>query len=300
MTEGAEQGDDVTEVLKVVVDSFEHEKRVCKVCRESRLSRVVVAIVDGEVWVDRKNPFSRVPYLIFELANGDVRDYLDATAEFDAAWVLRTLHHVATGLGQLHRLGIAHQDTKPSNILTFADRTRKLGDLGRSSSKTSAALHDEITVPGDPHWAPPELLYGQIDADWNRRRSGCDLYQLGSLILFFWHGAGATALLLDKIEPQYRPEEWTGTYNDVLPFLRSSFEEVLFHFRQGIEGDLKDVLPRIVKELCDPDPVKRGHPGERAANGNPMSLERYISDFNLFASRAELKLRGANAKLPTR
>lgn len=68
--------------------------------------------------------FTKVFYLIFELADGDIRRHLAVQESLDLAFVLRTLHHVAVGLDQLHRADIAHQDLKPSNVLIY---TKEMG-----------------------------------------------------------------------------------------------------------------------------------------------------------------------------
>ena len=56
---------------------------------------------------------STVQYIVFELADGDVRSVISAADDLDVAWAIRSLHHMAVGLAQLHRTGIAHQDVKP-------------------------------------------------------------------------------------------------------------------------------------------------------------------------------------------
>src|SRR5262249_27237780 len=122
-----------------------------------------------------------------ELADsGDVRKYLDVAARFDSAWVLRSLHHVATGLRQLHSAGIAHQDVKPSNVLVFDAKISKVADLGRASSQGESPPHEDHHIAGDPEYAPPELCYHHVVPDWNQRRLGCDAYLLGSMVVFFF------------------------------------------------------------------------------------------------------------------
>jgi serine/threonine protein kinase len=111
---------------------------LCIECRNRKLSKVVCAIDDGIVTVDADNPLGRVPYLILELAESDVRAELEKHKRFDTAMALRTLHHVAVGLDQLHRNGISHQDLKPSNVLLFQNKVSKVGDLGSAVANTTA------------------------------------------------------------------------------------------------------------------------------------------------------------------
>src|SRR5690606_38946951 len=76
-----------------------------------------------------------VYYLIFELADGDVREHINFSDSIDIAWKLRSLHNIVTGINQLHSIDIAHQDIKPSNVFVYDKLTSKLGDLGRSLSR---------------------------------------------------------------------------------------------------------------------------------------------------------------------
>ena len=84
----------------------------------------------GEVRVDEAGFLKDVPYLILELADGDIRAFQATLNAFDAAWALRVIKHVIEGVEQLHSAQTAHQDLKPSNVLTEKSGTEmKLGDL---------------------------------------------------------------------------------------------------------------------------------------------------------------------------
>jgi serine/threonine protein kinase len=83
------------------------------------MDRVIRLLADGTISVPEADFPSSAQYLIFELADGDIRKTMDAAQQFDLAWALRTFHHITTGLMQLHKAGTAHQDLKPSNVLTF-------------------------------------------------------------------------------------------------------------------------------------------------------------------------------------
>jgi serine/threonine protein kinase len=257
------------------------------------MDRVVRALASGETWVEMPAGGEVVQYLIFELANADVRKHLAALAEFDMAWALRSIHHIAVGVRQLHTGEIAHQDLKPSNVLVFNGRESKIADLGRASLYGKSIAHDEAPFPGDPTYCPPEFLYGHIEPDWIRRRFGSDLYMLGSMIVFFFTNVGMTTLLLDELEEPYRPETWEGTYEEVLPYVHDAMGRVIGRFEALVRVDLTDELgrdlSRIVRELCDPLPVRRGHPSLRRLK-NPCDLERYITRFDILARKAEMEL----------
>ena len=106
---------DPARVMQPLLESFNFERDLLASCRNKRLSRVVVALGDGAV----RGTTLPVQYIIFELAEGDIRSQSVRADRLDLAWALRSLHHIAVGLHQLHGIGVAHQDTKPSNVLLF-------------------------------------------------------------------------------------------------------------------------------------------------------------------------------------
>jgi serine/threonine protein kinase len=273
-------------MLLILTQAYTFERDLLARCRARRLDRVVQAISDGTVRVDA-TPAGVVQYLVFELADGDVRTQMHAARAFDEAWALRSLHHIATGLRQLHGQGIAHQDVKPSNVMVFGARYSKLGDLGRASALGESPPHEAMPVAGDRTYAPPELLYRAGPTEWSERRYGCDAYLLGSMVVFMFTGVSMTALILAELDPAHRVGAWRGTYADVLPFIRDAFARAVQRFSASVPDSLRPDLVEIVHQLCDPDPKFRGHPKTR---GNPVtqfSLERYMSRFNLLAARAE-------------
>ncbi|HEY6307288.1 MAG TPA: protein kinase, partial [Candidatus Angelobacter sp.] len=177
-----------------------------------------------------------VQYLIFELADGDVRSHLSKAIDAGLAWRLRCLHHVATGLKQLHVGEIAHQDIKPSNVLVFHEATSKVGDLGRAARKGFAPPHEPLHCAGDKSYAPPERLYGFEDGEWNSRRIGCDCYLLGSMIVFFFCGVGLSQLIFDQIDEAHHWLFWQGTFEEVLPYVRAAFSQAIEEFSAEIES----------------------------------------------------------------
>jgi serine/threonine protein kinase len=164
---------DLMRALEALTTAFNFERDLLQKCRDHRMSRVVTPIDQGSLQVSGfEPPSSHVSYLIFEMADGDIRSQLDASDAFDLAWKLRCIHHVATGMRQLHGRGIAHQDLKPSNILVFERIESKVGDLGRACDRFVAGPHDELRCAGDRGYAPPELLYGYQLAEWKAAASG--------------------------------------------------------------------------------------------------------------------------------
>jgi eukaryotic-like serine/threonine-protein kinase len=283
---------DLAIAVQALTEAYNFERNLLQTCLQRRMDRVVSPLHDGSVRVD-ESTFGAVPYLILEWADRDVRAQLALFETLDRAWRLRSLHHIATGLGQLHKAGIAHQDVKPSNILVFGNRVSKVADLGRAALKGTRSPADEEKCAGSKGYAPPELLYNYIDPEWNRRRLGTDLYLLGSMAMFFFTALSASASLLAQLAPEYHPTVWTGTYQDVLPYVRNAFGSSIRTFGEHLTDDVRNSMVTAVTQLCEPDPALRGHPLNRATN--QFSLERYIALFDLLARRAEVELARSGA-----
>ena len=278
-----------TQVIEKITVLFNFERDLLGECNISMMDRVVRAIGSVTAEVDPTNPFGLVPYLIFEEADADIRIHLDDPKNLSSiAWKLRSLHHVATGLKQLHGADIAHQDLKPSNVLVFYVNTiltiSKVADLGRASRAGSYSPYDEDMWAGDPNYAPPEILYSFIDPDWGKRRIAGDLYMLGSLIAFIFTQTTSLATLFHALPIQFWPANWGGSYEDVLPYIQNAFATSSAQFSKSLPEKLRTDLVPVFEQLCNPDPRKRGVPGVLM---NKNALERILSKLDLMAARAE-------------
>jgi len=165
------------EALKLVAEAYLFEKNLLERCKDIRLRRVVVSIDYGEYIP--KDALYPVYFLIFEMADDDIRKYTDLAKGIDIAWLLKVMHTVAVGVQELHNNLIAHQDLKPANILVFNENLSKIGDLGRAWSENINSPFDSLEIPGDKRYAPIEYLYGNYPADEKNRRFIYDLYSLG-------------------------------------------------------------------------------------------------------------------------
>ncbi len=287
---------DVLEQLRQITSAHSFESRMLKICEGDRMDRVVVAIDSGQISVG-PNLQDKAPYLVFELAEGDVRRRFQKVNEtFRLSWWLQAMHHIAVGLRQLHSRRIAHQDLKPSNVLAFGDGSDfRVADLGRSICDGTAGPHDDLLFSGDFGYAPPEILYGQIDPDWSMRRLGTDLYLFGSMIFFFATGYGCTQNLISRLPVTHRPITlrggWNSNYASVLPIVQNHFTDILSDLHKALDSSVADELTKAASELCNPDPSLRGHPLNRATNANRFSVERYVSTFDRLAKAAEIAAR---------
>ena len=282
---------DTAEVLKLMTTEFTCERELVQRCGARRMDRVVRAIGAGSVRVDEEIG-GAVDYLIFELASGDIRWQMQRAVVLNEAWTLRTLHHIATGLKQLHSETIAHLDIKPSNVMVFPGNQSKVGDLGRAVAQFQASPHDSLDIAGARPYAPPEALYNEIPSDFAARRYGCDLYLLGSMVTFLFGSVTMNGLLFAALDPGFHPGSWRGNYADVLPHLRNAFGLALQTFAQSITDGVRERLVSVVSTLCDPDPMLRGHPSDRGSGANRYSLLRYVTEFDHLRLRAEIGLKG--------
>ncbi len=288
--------EDLPRAIQALTEAYNFERELLNKCRQQGMDRVVRPLEDGKVKVDG-SILGTVYYLILEWADRDVRTQLEVFRAIDRAWRLRSLHHIATGLNQLHTAGIAHQDAKPSNVLVFGEEDiSKVADLGRAALKGTVGPADSAKIPGTRAYAPPELQYNYYDPEWNRRRFGTDIYLLGSMAMFFFSGLSATASLFAQLAPQYHPTVWAGTFQAVLPYVRNAFGDSIHAFSEPLTIDIRDRLTAAVKQLCEPEPALRGHPLNRTGIGaNQYSLERYIALFDVLAKKAEIELARSNA-----
>lgn len=285
-----EPGVDTAEWIQILVEAYNHERDVLAHCGERRMSNVVLAIEHGNVQVPGLSQMEgRVFYMIFEMAKCDVRVQMDTKKSFDALWCIRALKDVCLGLLQVHREMIAHQDTKPSNVLLYSNGDFKIADFGRSSRRGMSARHDNAAIAGDRSYAPPELLFGFTHTDFIPRRFGCDLYMLGNLAAFLFSGVNVTALLLSHLDPQHHPKNWAGTYEEVLPYVQNAFSRVLNDIQPLVDELVREEVIGLIQQLCEPDLARRGHP-RGVGNPGQYSLERYVSQLDLAARKLAIRM----------
>ncbi len=279
----------IVDIISEMTSAYKYERDLSNHCRNQNVTKVAFVREAGEEYVDGFT-YSFVPYLIFDLADGDVRMQLAVSDRLDFAWKLGSLHDIAVGLKQLHHIEVSHQDLKPSNILLF-NKKSKLGDIGRSLCKSLDSPYEDYTFTGDANYAPPEIMYNYYENDWHKRVYATDCYLLGSMVVFYFCGVSMSALLVKNLEPSLRPDSWRGDFYQIKPYLADAFSKALEEFKLCIEHEFfRKELAQVLEYLCFPFPEKRGHPINLSQRGNDYSLERFISKFDLLFRRAELNI----------
>lgn len=282
--------------LQHFTSAFIHERDLLADCGERRFSRIIRLLGHGEVNVPEADTFLRnVPYLILESADGDIRAFQASLEAFDCAWAFRVTKHVLEGLEQLHSAQTAHQDLRPSNVLTQGRGAEmKLGDLGRADKRGIEGPWSKLVIPGARTYAPPEQQYGVFGRTWEERKAA-DLYQAGSLGAQLFLGHCVSALLQQGLPVECRLQRWAGSFEEVLPYLQSAHSYIVREIENNVASRLHDQqsaadFARAIREMTNPDPILRGHPRDRAARTSSYAVRRYVSLMNLLATRAHYRL----------
>lgn len=279
---------DLLEAMTEMLNTYNFEKEILSRCNEKNLSKVS-RLLDASF---ENIPGFMVPnvyYMIFEKADGDVRNHLNFTTMIDDAWKLRSLHNIATGIRQLHGIEISHQDVKPSNVFVFDKVVSKVGDLGRALCETLSSPHATMNFAGDPRYAPPEVFHRFVLPDWKDKVFAIDCYLLGSMGCFYFTGQSMTALLSQKINPSINI--LSLNFENALTYWIKAFDEVLEVIRDHTKNiEDQDRFIEAIRMLCFPDPRSRGHYKNIKEAGNNFQLERFVEIFNLLARKAEYRI----------
>ncbi|MDR1347946.1 MAG: protein kinase [Prevotellaceae bacterium] len=287
----SETGKQVVDIIADMTTAYKYERDLSEHCKNRHVTKVAFVIDSGEEYLNTYT-FGIVPYLIFELADGDIRNRIDFSNKLDFAWKLHSLHDIAVGLQQLHNVNVSHQDLKPSNILIF-NQNSKLGDLGRSMCKDIESEYNRMEYSGDWNYAPPEMMYGYYEKDWAKRVFATDCYLLGSMIVFYFAGVSMSALLCKHIPQTHRHDYWRGTFDEIKPYLIESFSNAMIEFKDSFEDDyFKSEVSQVVEQLCFPFPEQRGHPKNIVnKHGSNFNLERFITKLEVLTKKAESKIK---------
>lgn len=277
------------------------ERVLLDLCADNKLDRIVHAIDYGEHYITVNGSEQIVFFIIFEVAQGDVRSLSRNIKENKLSWIPQVLHNATVATAQLHGVKVSHNDIKPSNLLIFGASLQKLGDLGRATGETVVGPWDGLLIAGDTTYAPPEAwgyhfvppsTRGRVVHDF---RLNVDLYMLGSVAYFLLCGQSLNQVIRYYLRPEYDFRNWGGTFEDVLPYLRDAHgcaiqeaeKSLSEQFGHDAVTDLSEIIS-MIRYLTEVDPVHRGDPRNAAAGLPRPNLQRQISRCDLLAKRLRI------------
>lgn len=287
--------------LQSLVSEATFEKDVLAFCADQKMSRVLKFL--GHEYFNPGNPaemHTRVSCLIMELGSDDLRGMVHKATVRTFTWTLQIMRDVAQALAQLHKGGIAHQDIKPSNVISVNGTTHipasqvKVGDLGRVVRRDQPGPFNAMPWPGDGRYAPPERWYGYVPANWTDAREASDAYMLGSLLLFLCTGTSLQMLAIQNIPEPFRPGKWRGAFDqDLLAVLQDAQDKVLAnHLMPNVPAPFQDEVMALAKALTNPNPLDRGDARARRELGRPVGIDRLHQRFMALAARSAAIDRG--------
>lgn len=284
----SEVGKTFMENMQIMSNAFQYEKNLSEYCQHNRVTKVSFVISSGEEDISGYK-YPLVPYLVFNMADGDVRHKLNYSKSLDFSWKLKSLHDIAVGIKQLHGIEVSHQDIKPANILLFKSES-KIGDLGRSMCPALNGPYDHYIYSGDKNFSPPEVWYLYKQEEWHERNYAIDCYLLGSMISFYISGISMSSYLMKNLNIT-TPIALSKSFKNDEPYLLNAFQTALIEIEDSIPIEsLKAEIIQLVKYLCHPNPKKRGHPQNIKLKGSNYSLERFVSQLNILQKKAEIAL----------
>jgi serine/threonine protein kinase len=268
------------------IDEFVYEITLVKRCGERNMRRIVRALDSDKLLIPGMVPIA-AHYFVLEWAERDLRSFEAPCEVSHLAATLRFLHQMATALFELHFSHVVHQNLSPPNVVQMPDGKTKLAGFRHARSLDHPPPHGDL--PFDQTNAPPEVLYaGRIDSF--EERCAVDLYHLGSLGCYLLANAGATAQLERRLPHMFHWTRWQGSFADALPTLQMAHENMIRELSPRIHELVREELTRALRELTEPNPVRRGHPRNVDGAGPRYSPERYISLYIRLARTVEFHL----------
>ncbi|CAN5311165.1 hypothetical protein BH11ACT4_BH11ACT4_23560 [soil metagenome] len=209
----------------------------------------LVTLLDAAV--DRTDPDDPRVYYVMELVEGTDLQHRLAEGTLTPRQIAQLGYYVASGLEQVHHLGIVHRDIKPSNIMlaNYLDDgsqvTAKLTDFGIASVGSADPISADEIVTGTVAYLSPEQASGELVT------TASDIYSLGLVLLQCFTRDmpfpgppqhAALARLID--DPPIRdsvPEEWVPLLTGMTerdPADRPSTHEVAMSLREMFTSEM--------------------------------------------------------------
>ena len=115
------------------------------------------------------------PYVSYELLKGKtLKDNLDNRGKLSLDEALDYMSQILLGVGEMHELGVLHNDLKPDNLYLLYDGTIRIVDFGAASH---ISLKSEKHILGTVNYLAPEVITNKKYSVYS------DIYSLG--IIFY-------------------------------------------------------------------------------------------------------------------
>ena len=121
--------DDPVSALLEMTTAHEFERSILERCSGNNLDGIVTALDSGTVQVTDEGYRDFVFYIVFELAQGDLRKFVDVEEGTDLGWIISALHSFSVAINQIHTIDVYHNDFKPANALVFKDKEKPVYPL---------------------------------------------------------------------------------------------------------------------------------------------------------------------------
>lgn len=183
----------------------------------------------------RKNFIKNTSYLVLDYFEGTTLDrYVEENSNLEAEEAIKVIKKLAQCINKLHKLGIAHRDIKPQNILINKDKEVKLIDfnISKKSNKNngdSRFYQRFMTQVSSPLFSAPEI-----------RKPTCytesiDIWGIGTVLATMIFGSG--------IFDSERNLSIELDYNELLQIIE--------------EGNCQDDVKEIIKQALAYNPNDR-------------------------------------------
>jgi serine/threonine-protein kinase len=218
-------------------------------------------------------------YDVLTLAGGDlgiVQEFIDGrdlfeshTMPTDKTAYMKTLWQIATGIADIHAVGVIHRDIKPNNMKTDPEGLIKIFDFGLARDEGPSA--STMGFVGTHGFAAPELYRGH-----SKFTAAVDTYAFGATALYL----GLGGLPPSMIAPPFSPSP--------------SFDKLPFK----LPGDVNDMLKACLAELPEDRPTMES---VRNLLARHLLHDRHqaLVVFNKSASRLNSSQRSIDLNLPS-
>src|SRR5690606_11178778 len=142
---------------------------------------------------------------------------------------------------------------------------------------------------GDAKYAPPEKWYGHSCRQWNDEREAADAYMLGNLFVYMMTGTPMNSLLYNEIPSSLRPNVYRGMFDSqLIDVLKDAQSRALsFFVFPTLPVSDREELERMLLELTEPDPQKRGD--RSARRSGLVGIDRFHQKLHRISGRIALE-----------